>query len=450
MKAPAKIFWGEGLFLKPQHFQRQDLYHEARLTQMTRLLHPFAWGVRNLSLDGDALAAGTLRFQELSVVFPDGEPYSAPDADELPEALSLASLPSGSDVHTFHLALAPVREGGGNVATRDATGGGVMTRYVQRNQRTVDLYTAAVDAELATLRRQARVVGGHEVLSDLVSLPLLRLRRGGSGDYRLDPTFMPPAASIEASPALHLMLRRLLDMLQAKVSALYGHHREPSKNILEFRSGDAASFWFLHTASGAYAQLSHLFHQSRLHPERAFETLLGLAGQLMTFSNAYTLSDLPIYAHADPAAGFAKLDRIIRDLLETVISTRYVAIALSETKPSFHSGRLESEKLTQNAAFYLAVAADMPPAELVETVPLRLKVGAPDDVEKIVVSALPGVRLVAAPQVPAAIPVRPGSYYFALEPRGPLYERMVKAQSIVIYVPSSFRELKLELVAILQ
>jgi len=92
----------------------------------------------------------------------------------------------------------------------------------------------------------------------------------------------------------------------------------------------------------------------------------------------------------------------------------------------------------------------MPPAELVETVPMRIKLGAPDDVEKIVISALPGIRLTAATQVPAAVPVRPGSYYFAIEPRGPLYERMLKAQSIVIYVPSSFRELKLELIAVLQ
>ncbi len=449
MKAPAKILWGEGLFLKPQHFQRQDLYHEARLTQMARALHPFAWGLRGLIVDNDALAAGMLRLGEISVIFPDGEPYAAPGGDELPEAVNLANLPAGADEHTFHLALAPIREGGGNVAA-GAGAPGLATRYVQHNQRAADLYTASVEADLATLRRHARLMSGQDAPNDLVSLPILRLRRTGAGNYRLDSVFMPPAVSIEASPSLHLLLRRLLDMLQAKVAALYGHHREPSKNIIEFRSGDAASFWFLHTASGAYAQLSHLFHQSKLHPERVFEALLGLAGQLMTFSNAFTLADLPVYAHADPAAGFLELDRIIRELLETVISTRYVAIALTETKPSFHSGRLDSDKLAQNAAFYLAVASDMPPAELVATVPLRIKLGAPDDVEKIVVSALPGIRLTAAPQVPAAIPVRPGSYYFAVEPRGPLFECMLKAQAVVVYVPSSFRELKLELLAILQ
>jgi type VI secretion system secreted protein VgrG len=79
-------------------------------------------------------------------------------------------------------------------------------------------------------------------------------------------------------------------------------------------------------------------------------------------------------------------------------------------------------------------------------VPLRFKVGAPDDVEKFVLSAMPGVRLSHAPQVPAALPVRPDTYYFTLESKGQMYERMMQAQSISIYVPSGIRELRLELV----
>jgi type VI secretion system protein ImpJ len=90
----------------------------------------------------------------------------------------------------------------------------------------------------------------------------------------------------------------------------------------------------------------------------------------------------------------------------------------------------------------------MPPAELVDAVPLRFKIGAPEDVEKLVLSAMAGVPLTHAPQVPAAIPVRPGSYYFAVEPRGALYERMMQAQAVSLYVPSGIADLKLELIAI--
>jgi type VI secretion system protein ImpJ len=61
---------------------------------------------------------------------------------------------------------------------------------------------------------------------------------------------------------------------------------------------------------------------------------------------------------------------------------------------------------------------------------------------------MPGVKLVHAPQVPAALPVRPDTYYFVLENRGLLYDSMLKAQSISIYVPNGLRDLKLDLMAI--
>ena len=90
----------------------------------------------------------------------------------------------------------------------------------------------------------------------------------------------------------------------------------------------------------------------------------------------------------------------------------------------------------------------MPAIELVDIIPLRFKVGAPDDVEKFVLSAMPGVKLVHSPQVPSALPVRPDTYYFSIENKGAMYERMLQAQSISIYVPSGIRDLRLELLAV--
>jgi type VI secretion system protein ImpJ len=218
--------------------------------------------------------------------------------------------------------------------------------------------------------------------------------------------------------------------------------------VIEFRSGDMASFWLLNTASSAFASMTHLFHHPSLHPERYFEQLLNLAGQLMTFSKTHSLTDLPIYNHAAPSPGFAKLHDIIRDLLDTVISSRYFAIALSENKPSYHSGRIDSGKIDERTTFYLGVGADMPALELVDVVPLRFKIGAPDDVEKFVLSAMPGVRLVHSPQVPAALPVKPETYYFSVDNKSALYERMLQAQSLSIYVPAGVKNLRLELLAV--
>jgi type VI secretion system protein ImpJ len=138
----------------------------------------------------------------------------------------------------------------------------------------------------------------------------------------------------------------------------------------------------------------------------------------------------------------------VRNLLDTVISTRYFSIALTEQEPSYYVGHLDSERINAETALYVAVQAEMQPVELVQAVPMRFKIGAPDDVKNSVLSSMPGVRLAPAPQVPAAIPVRPGTYYFSVEPRGALYDRMLQAKSVMIYAPSGMPDLKLELIAV--
>jgi type VI secretion system protein ImpJ len=442
-----KILWGEGLFLRPQHFQQQDRYHEQRLNQSVQAVHPYAWGVNQIQLDRDALTNQSLRLLELSLRFQDGEFYDAPGADDLPDAVDLSQLPQSQQTVTYYAALPAFKAFGGNFGDSSAgTNGGV--RYQQHNQDTPDLYTQAAPAQLSYLKKTLRLVPEFEPRDSYTHFPLLRLRRAATGGFELDASFVPPSLSVRSAPLLFLQLRRLLDALQAKVSALYGHHREPSKHVIEFRSGDMSSFWLLHTASAAFASLTHYFQHPGLHPERLYEQLLNLAGQLMTFSKSWTLSDLPAYSHSDPGPAFATLHQIIRELLDTVISARYFAIALREVKPSYHHGMLDSGKIDDKTTFYIAVSAAMPASELVDVVPLRFKVGAPDDVEKFVLSAMPGVRLQHAPQVPAAVPVRPDALYFTIEAKGQMYERMLQAQSISIYVPGGIHDLQLELVAV--
>lgn len=445
MSHAAKLFWGEGLFLRPQHFQRQDAYHEARLHDISRSLHPFGWGVREVRFDRQSLANGVLRPLRVSVVFPDGELFSAPDTDEQPAALALDSLPANTQATVIHLALPLLKEYGGNCA-KDATD--VTARYIQNDIPTPDVFSDAAEADVAYLKKSARLLTEDQPREAFVTAPLMRLRRNSSGAFEVDPHFMPPALNLQASGDLMPRLRALLDALQAKAQALYGLHREPSQHVIEFRSGDIASFWLLHTVSAAFAALAHLHQHAGLPPERLHQELSRLAGALLTFSPAYRLADLPAYDHSNPGPGFEKLFDIIRELIDTVISARYFGIALTEIKPSYHLGRLDSQRIDSKSSFFIAVAAAMPPAELVSIVPVRFKIGAPDDVEKAVLSALPGVPLSHQPQVPAAIPVRPGSTYFSIDARGPLYERMLKSQSIMIYVPSGIAELKLELIAL--
>lgn len=444
-----KPLWGEGQFLRPQHFQRQDAYHEARLAQAMRSLHPLAWGLRSLQVDAAGLEAQLLRIEALDLVLPDGELLQAPGADALPPPLSLSGVRAGASELVVHLALPMLRLQGRNTAVNGADSqASAPARFALCDVEADDWFTHAESAPLQQLQRQPRLVLDGESLDGLVSLPLLRLRRHSAGHFELDAGFVPPLLQVGASSALLSSLRRLLDALQGKAEALYGLHREPSRHVIEFRSGDAASFWLLHTVNAAYGSLAHLQQLPGLHPERLFQALLELAGALMTFSRQYRLSELPRYEHGNPGPGFATLDAMLRDLLETVISTRAFQLALDLVRPSYHQARLDSERVNAETRLYLGVKASLPGTELVDVVPSRFKLGAPDDVDKLVLSAMAGVRLTHTAQVPPAVPIRPELQYFAIEARGPLYERMLQGRTMSLYTPAGMPDLHLELYAI--
>ncbi|AWI81035.1 MAG: type VI secretion system baseplate subunit TssK [Betaproteobacteria bacterium HGW-Betaproteobacteria-13] len=442
----SKVLWGEGLFLRPQHFQQQDAYLESLSRNALLCAQPYGWGIRKLEVDLDALSSGILRLNCADVVFEDGETYRAPQIDRLPEPVMLDRARFSDGATEFHLGIRHLQRHGSNCAAEDAQT--TETRFIITPISLSDRCTDAVEAEVSVLRKRGVLKSALETLDSYQNLPALRVRKTPGGAYECDPEFMPPMTCICASPRLLSRLQALLDSLEAKSHALHGLHREPSRSVIEFRSGDHASFWLQHTVSSAYAALSHLRHAPMLHPERLFQELLRLGGSLMTFSRQHQLSDLPAYDHAHPGQSFVRIDEILRSLLETVISARYFSIALHESKPAFHTGRLDSGKITPDSLFYLAVRANQPLSELIESVPLRMKIGAPDDVEKLVLSALSGVQLTHTPQVPSAIPVRPGTCYFALDSKGALYQRMLKAQAITIYAPSNYQDLSLELIAL--
>jgi len=194
-----KVLWGEGLFLRPQHFQQQDQYHEHRLNESVKAVHPYAWGVHQLQVDRDALASNTLRILELSLRFQDGELFDAPGLDETPDPVDLSGLLQSQQTVTYYAALPAFKPFGGNFGPP----GQAMNaaRFVQANHDTPDLYTQAAQAQLSYLKKTVRLVSEFEPRDSYTHFPLLRLRRVATGGFELDPAFVPPSLSIRGCVA---------------------------------------------------------------------------------------------------------------------------------------------------------------------------------------------------------------------------------------------------------
>ncbi len=447
-----KILWGEGLFLRPQHFQIQDTYHEQRLNQTIRSTIPFAYGVQSLRFDEMQLGTHVLALESIEMIWQDGEIYTAPSRDLLPEPVQLDDLNLRGEM-IIYLALSILQPNKKNVAFENAT---QPSRYHSYLTETHDLYTDATPAEITLLRRRAELklldsqVDPNHDLDGYLYLPIGKIKRHSSGTFELDHKFIPPILNIEACETLIGNLKRTLNVIKAKIKSIQTNNRENEQKLIEFRSGDIVSFWLVNALNTAHATLSHLLLNPQIHPERLFFELLRLTGSLLTFSTAYEVDHLPQYKHHNLQDSFSQLDVILRELLDTIISSRYINIALKEIRPSYWVGSLESDKITRESRLYIAVSSSMMQThELVQIVPLRFKVGTTVDVEQRVVSALPAIPIHHLMQVPTAIPVRSGVSYFEIEPHHDLYQRMLESETICIYVPAGFQDISIELIAVM-
>jgi len=411
--------------LRPQHFQQQALFFESSVAQSLRLTHGNPWGIRKATLDADALRGGVLRLHALDMIFRDGVQIDAPGETPLPLSRNLADISQiGADT-VVYACLPTLNAFGGNSSGSDANSARPI-RYIAARDTVRDLYTDALEAEVSTLLPNIRLMVEDENRDGHLCVAIARISKNANGAWEIDQEFIPPLLDVSGSPYLSMLVHRLLDILLVKSQSLAVRHREKVKSVVEYGTSDIASFWLLHTVNRNFPLLNH-FAAIPTHPESLYELMAQLCGELMTFSSELTLGDIPAYNHENLTAVFARLDTLIRELLETVVSNRYALIPLD---------------------YYLSVSSELPTTEVLDMVPLKLKAGSPDDVEKILNSALPGVHLVHATQTPVALPVRVGNHYFVLEPQGQIFERMCKSRSICIYVPQALLGLKLELYAV--
>ncbi|MDR6482653.1 type VI secretion system baseplate subunit TssK [Paraburkholderia terricola] len=442
-----KPLWTRGIFMTPQHFQQQALWEQFANDQIARMASPDAWGVISVALDAQALAIDRLQLARLGARLRDGTFIDSETVDWLPAARSLADVPASVGTVTVLAGVAPVDAQGGNCVEpgeKPARPRRVTREFLQ----IVDINGEGKE-EISVERQVVALLFDFEKADDYVTCPVARLVRTSQGRFEPDDTFVPPCLFLSASARLTQRMRRLSEILAAKSVSLAVRRKERSDQIADYAVSDVALFWLLHSVNSTWPELARLAQAPDQHPERLYAVLARLAGSLLTFSTTETLQAIPAYDHGAPEPVFAELESLIRALLDAVIPSRVVPIALERLRGSMWRGQINDRRLTEGADYYLSVRAAMPAHALLERLPELCKMGAPDEVEHIVNSALPGIALRPVSRLPAAIPVRIENQYFAVDSSDPAFGRMISAHACQIYLPGSIPEAELELYAVL-
>jgi len=454
------LFWHQGLFLQPHHFQYQDAWTARNLARQLDLIMPWGWGFGALQIDDTALAARHLVIEQLTLRWPDGTLTEAPGNARIESVrFELADFSQGP--RTLYVGLRRHVEGQPNVQKfenlDDAGQANTRLAVPADPQQVPDRYTPGPTGRVTLMTYVLRLFWDDELdhLGDYDLMPVAQLEQDGEV-VRMMPRFVPPCLNLAASPQLQQMLRELRDEVIGRARQL-----EVFKQPVASRSDDAqfSPVLALSVLNRYGPLITHLAESLQTHPWTVYGVLRQLAGELSTFSEYCDLlgetrdnqSLLPPYKHTDIGSAYAAVTELIRRLLNeiTVGPEMMVHFEQDSMAPALYQAEMPASFFGPRHRYYLMArssAAD--PKELGELVALEAKLGIPDLIETLVTRSLPGIEMLPLQTLPLGMPRRAGAAYFRLESLSDSWDDVVRDGRLAFFMPDAPADLRLELIVI--
>jgi type VI secretion system protein ImpJ len=444
MTAFNKVVWSEGLFLRPQHMQQQDRYTERYVELRAATLRPYPWGFDELELERDLLAIGKLGIRRARGVFPDGTPFSMPDRDPLPPPLEIDTNWRDQVIYLTLPLRSPAQA---ESLWPETQAPGQLARFTVREAEVSDASgSTSGTAVLEVGGLSTRMIAATQVREGLVELPLTHLVECRA-DRRviLDDGFMPSALACRASERLSLLLTELLGLLHQRGEALAGRVGGGDRTS----TAELADFLMLQVVNRYQPLLAHLAEAPLLHPEDLYRLLLGMAGEMATFTTAAKRSEtFPPYRHERLRESFDPVIAALRLSLSAVLEQTAVPVPLQQRKYGVWVGTVADTTLLDGASFVLAAKADIAAADMRRRLPSQSKIGPVEKIRDLVNLQLPGIAVASLAVAPRQIPYHAGYQYFELDTASPMWKTLRTSGGVALHFGNGFDGLELELWAV--
>jgi len=441
MSSRNRVIWSDGLFLLPQHFQQQERYIERYVEARCQALVPHSWGFTEIEFEPDLLSIGKVALRRVAGVFPDGTPFRMPDDDPLPKPLDV-----GTDVRDQLLYLAvPVRRAGELDVDREAGADELVRHEVRELQARNDSSSSGDPAVLEVGTLRTRLLLASEVTQAYACIPLTHIVEcRADRQVVLSEHFIPTVMHARTAGRLASFTSELLGLLHQRGEALAGRVAATGRGA----AAEFADFLMLQAVNKYEPLMAHYAAQGDLHPEKLFQVLVSVAGELATFTaTAKRPPKFPTYRHERLRESFEPVILALRESLSKVLVQSAISIPIEPRRFGISVAIVTDRSLYGNAVFILAARADLPSDELRRRFPTQLKMG-PEKIGDLVRLQLPGVPVSALPVAPRQIPYHAGFAYFELDQSDAMWEQLKDSGGIAMHVAGEFPGLALEFWAI--
>lgn len=442
MSLENKVIWAEGMFLRPQHFQQQDRFWESCSRHTLSSFVGFNWGFTELRLDDTALRMGQVVVRQAQGVLPDGMVFQIADEDGTGVALDVPATIKESQIC---LALPPSRSAGESVIFDEDLAS--SARYLAATREVKDGNAqggGAAEIQIGVPR--FRLMLASDVPHGWMSMGVAwLLEKQANNTCILDEDYIPPMLRCGADGVLSAYLREAIALLNQRGDLLAERMTLGGKRA----TSEVGDFLLLKVINRWQPVLQHLERLHILHPERLYLELLGLVGDLATFSSTSKRPPaLAPYIHDDLSSSFRPLMLELRRALALVLDQTVVRIELQDRKYGIKTAFIPDASLLKTASFILAVHANLPAEQVQAQFPTQAKVGPVEKIRDLVNLHLPGIVLKPLPVAPRELPYNSGYNYFEIDTKHFLWSELDKSAAMAMHIAGDFPGLDLECWAI--
>lgn len=438
MAGKRRVAWREGMFLRPQHFQQQDRYVDAQINTRVSGAGPYLWGLFELVVDEELATLGKFGVVRCAGVMPDGTTFSIPEDMPPPPPLD---MPGDTRDAIVYLTL-PARQEGA-VEFRDADRRSHEARFLVEEHPVIDSFSDDRVEEGIEFGVPNLTFGvTRDQTYGRLTVGLMRVRELQNKRLMFDDRYIPPCHDIAASQRLKGGVSDILGRAEQRADELALRAAEATDGGAE----TFASFLLLQALNRWCPILHHIEQVPRIHPERLYEALASMAGELATLTRPERrVSRFPAYDHENLQQTFEPVFDMLRSMMAAVFDRSAVQLPLDAAGPGAFVSPITDHNLYKTGYFYLAVNAATPLDEIRARFPAIAKIGPVTKMRAIVESALPGVPLRHAPTPPPQLRVLPGYVYFELDRGVPDWRDFASAPGLGLHVAGDWPALKLEL-----
>jgi len=454
------IFWHQGLFLQPHHFQQHDLYIQDLHKPFRKFLTPFFWGIAGMEASRGALENLSFDVLKGEFVFQDGTYVVFPGNAVLAKRSFKNTWVEEDKRFTVYLGLKKLDEAGSNVtelASLDKISE-VSTRYVTlaEPEQIDDLYENGPPGQVKKLHLVLKLFweSEKEMVGDYLLLPLAQLERDGEV-IRFAPGFAPPAITIQSSDVLIQIVKNIRDQIGSRSRQLNEYKAQRGIHTSDFGARDMVFMLALRSLNRYVPLLFHLTEPACTHPWLAFGLLRQLIGELSSFSSTVNvlgeLDDgqalLGAYNHDDLGKCFLAAQSLISQLLDEITAGPEYIIKLV-FDGTYYIADLLPTYFTEGNRYYLVVETEEEPQQVLDALQSIAKLGSRESLPLLIARALPGVALEHLAIPPQELPRRAHCLYFQINHHGDQWGNVVKGNNMALYWDNAPDDFKAELMVV--